>query len=373
MIRRIFLSIAVLTATATFGYGEDLGLAVLKGHGPGPVWMNFAPDGKSLVSAGSDGTIRLWDVSTGQQLATVGDGKWKTTAFRVAPDSKSIVTIRDGKVYVFKTADKSESQFSTIERLWATAIQFNPDGSKLAIGYKNGTLKIHDSESGQEVANCGGHTGAISNLAVAFSSDGKILATGSADHTVRIWTVANGVQRHMVPKLRNVTSLRFIERDTQLIFLDSIPGDEVQRAVDVRTGKEPFAILAPMPKGGVSGMAPALDGQLVLSIGREDWAPVTAWDPKSHKSLPVAGKIPATQFRALKTQPMVLSVYGTTIQTSRLTVTNGKVQITRVKRVQDEGADLTSLAVSCDESVMATADKNGVIKVWDVKRMVSAD
>jgi WD40 repeat protein len=65
------------------------------------------------------------------------------------------------------------------------AVEYSPDGRFLASGAADGTVRFWDPTTCKEVARLAGHAGAVS--AVAFAPDGKTLATASSDRTVRLW------------------------------------------------------------------------------------------------------------------------------------------------------------------------------------------
>jgi WD40 repeat protein len=67
-------------------------------------------------------------------------------------------------------------------------VAFSPDGKRLATGSFGGTAKLWDTATGQEMGALKGHSDGVHS--VAFSPDGKRLATGSFDRTVRLWDAA---------------------------------------------------------------------------------------------------------------------------------------------------------------------------------------
>jgi WD40 repeat protein len=98
-----------------------------------------------------------------------------------------------------------------------TAVAFSPDGKQLAAGASDQTIRRWDVTTRRPIgAPLTGHTGGVA--AVAFSPDGRLLASGGRDETVRLWDVAT--QRPLGPSLTgyfgSVTALTFSRDGTTL-------------------------------------------------------------------------------------------------------------------------------------------------------------
>ena len=158
----------------------------LEGHS-GPAWqVAFSPDSRTLASGGSDRTVRLWDVTSGQalQVFSAHPSAVKGVAFR--PDGRSVVAAcDDGTVKVWDRETGRET-FSFHGELLAYpwSAWFSPDARRLAWSCLDGFIKVWDTTTGRLEINQQSNTHQC--RAVAFSPDGKRIAVAGFDGTIRL-------------------------------------------------------------------------------------------------------------------------------------------------------------------------------------------
>jgi eukaryotic-like serine/threonine-protein kinase len=162
----------------------------LKHQGP-VTCLAISPDDATLVTGSGDGFVRLWDVGTGQLRGQpLAHGKPLCTIV-IAPDGKSIASIDEtGCALIWNVADLAPRVRLMNSPGSVRAIAFSSDGSKLVYGGQTGRPQLLDAFTGKELASAKrGHGGPI--LAVAFSHDGTMIATGSYDTSCFFWSVSD--------------------------------------------------------------------------------------------------------------------------------------------------------------------------------------
>jgi len=164
--------------------GEEVGRMV---HGESVRSLAFSPDGQWLASGSDDGTARVWEAVTGREVSwVVHEGPVLAVAF--SPDGEWVASGGGHMVRVWEVATGREVARMEHEDN-VMAMTFSPDGRWVASGSWDNTMRVWEAATGQEVARMV-HEDVV--WAVAFSPDGQWLASGGLEGIVRIWQIATG-------------------------------------------------------------------------------------------------------------------------------------------------------------------------------------
>jgi WD40 repeat protein len=164
----------------------------------GFVWgLAFSKDSHLLISSGSDNAVRVWDVPAKrqqQELSLPADeqaGAGPLRAIALSPNGKLLATVAEGSGVHLRDS-RTGSALHTLSMQDALAVAFAPDSLKIVVANAGGGVCMWDVESGAKSAEFAGHPSAATS--VAWSTNGKWIATGGEDKTIRLWDAATAKQ-----------------------------------------------------------------------------------------------------------------------------------------------------------------------------------
>ncbi|HEX5706735.1 MAG TPA: caspase family protein, partial [Pyrinomonadaceae bacterium] len=261
--------------------------------GPKVQSLAFSPDAKTVTHGLSDlysgdgaymsvnAPVRLWSPDTGKELgrieARVGSYEEELDAELVAfsPDKKLLAVFGGTGLVIWDLLTGRQSWGVESEKSYVTrSLAFSHDGKVLATGNFNKTVTLRDAASGRELAAPLAHAGEVS--AVAFSPDGRVLASADATGAVKLWETATWRELKSLSAGAPVSALSF-SLDSRALAAAS--GDKV-KLWDAQTWGEPRTLAGHTES--VTGVAFTADGRRLVTGGDKR---VKLWDAATGEEL----------------------------------------------------------------------------------------
>lgn len=257
----------------------------LHGHSNWVTGVAFTADGKHLASGSWDQSVKMWDVSTGLPVRTVGSELQFVQAlaasrdgrYLAAENSRDTVTVWDTASGEVLHSFPTDRHIHAAGNNWVYSIAFSPDDRVLASGIDDTTVRLWNIQTGETIRDLtAGHRSVIY---VAFSPDGRYIATGGTEKSVIIWDVATGAPIRKLSGHKKIVYAVAFSPDGR--FLASASGDKTVKIWDLQSGSEVRTLLG--HDGLVTTLAFSPDGRWLAS-GSWDKT-IKIWDVESGMAL----------------------------------------------------------------------------------------
>jgi RNA polymerase sigma factor (sigma-70 family) len=382
--------------------------------GPTPWWLGASPDGKLLVTTGSDGSVRLWEVSSGRAAGRLEGHRGGVRCAVFSPDARRLATAGARSVRAWDVASARE--------VWQTDVgaggllAFSADGKTLAVAEPGQGLRVLDAATGRVLHDPGPKNGIPRRANAAFSADGKYAVTASPQAGAAapraafdLWDVATGkVLRRLgeadVPVVNGIApSSLALSPDGKtcaaitdkfagsVTLLGDLTGVESRRLrtthggyttvtfspdrkalalgdsygylhlVDLATGKPRFPSLSVrMHPCEVRGLVFLPGGEELASVG--DDGVLRLWDPRTGAEVKPRAA-PQSRLRALAVSPDGKSVFtaGAEQMIRQWDAATGR----EVRRLEGDINGNGGLAMSPDGRTLVSVGDDYFIRLWD--------
>ena len=252
-------------------------------------------------------------------------------------------------------AQKPSLVVQTRHRNIIRTVVFSPDGKVIASGGEDRTIKLWEVATGRELRTLSGHSSGVKS--VAFSPDGKSIASSSEDKTIKLWDVATGRELHTLSGHSREVMLVAFSPDGKSIASSS--RDNTIKLWDVTTGRELRTLSGFSFRGHIFAFSP--DGKSIANFGEDNT--IKLWDVTTGRELRTLSGHSDVALSVVFSSDGKVMASGSGDDTIKLwDVATGR----ELRTLSGHSREVMSVAFSPDGKSIASGSLDNTIKLWDV-------
>lgn len=311
----------------------------------------YSPDGRRIVSGGLDDSVRVWDAAAHAELAGLTGHEGSVMSVVYSPDGEQIASgSSDGTIRIWDSTKSTEIRVHRGHNDWVLSVAYSPDGQQVASASRDNTIRIWDADTGAEISVFKGHDRDV--VSVAYRPDGRHIVSGSRDGSVRVWDAASG---DTVAILQGGDGVAY-SPDGRLIASGTVDG--TVQVTNARTGK-PISNDVERSPGSISAVR--FNGRGDRVVAAIELGSIWLWDSTSGVALRTLRN--RTYFvERLAFSPDDSLVAGSGGPWAGITVWD-----VETAELVEFDESISAVAYSPDGNRLASASRNGAVRIWDAK------
>ncbi len=335
---------------------------IFSGHTDGINVAVFSPDGRLLATVSQDTDVKLWDIASGQEIATLTSHARPINAVAFSPDGSLLATAGDdGFIILWNLSTLELVTVLNGQDGAVNDILFHPTENRLLAGYASSAIRLWDTANRRSLLRLLGHTDSIQ--AVTYNSDGSRFASGGADGRIIVWNGDTGASRFSIePLVSNdgrpivINALTYSPDGTQLLAANANGTATVWDANDASLifRIEGHAIQ-------LDDVAYSPDGSIFATASGDNT--VKVWNAETAQALYTlsghTGGVTAVAFHPTAAQLVTTSQDGT----ARLWSTEAGLS---PQILSGHKGNILAVAFSQDGRFMATASADETVRIWQI-------
>jgi WD40 repeat protein len=344
--------------------GSDPDPLTLEGHTGVVNDVAFSPDGRRLATVGADTHAIIWDAISGDKLLALPDSSQAIFGVAFGPclnpnllaracDAYLATGGRDKTVRIWELTSGAKLLRTLSDPSTVYGVAFSPDGKRLASSSADRTAKVWDIATGEMIWSLAGHRGPVNRVAFSLSDAGRRLATASSDGEAKIWNVADTWAKFTAHS-KVINKVVFGPDGTYLVTTSL---DGTAKVWDVASHQ----LLTTLTNhtGGVIAAAFNPEGSQVATTSLD--GTVKVWDTQSWQEL-------HTLALGVGVGDVAFSPDGTRLAATSF---DGEARVwdalswQQVVTLSGHTAPVFSIAFSPDGSLLATGSQDETVRLWE--------